>query len=132
MSAQAKKILIVDDDRFLLDMYAVKFKGAGFDVNLSSSGSDALEKITHGFIPDIILLDIVMPEMTGIELLEHLHKESNVKDSVIVVLSNQEKSEETDEIKKLGVDGYIIKARTIPSEVLDMVSNIFAKKHEQY
>ncbi len=130
MSDQAKKILIVDDDRFLLDMYAVKFKGAGFDVNLSSSGSDALDKITHGLIPDIILLDIVMPEMTGIELLGHLHKESSIKDSVIVVLSNQEKSEEVDQIKKLGVDGYIIKARTIPSEVLDTVSNIFAKKHE--
>ena len=130
MSDQAKKILIVDDDRFLLDMYAVKFKGAGLMLIFHHQALTLLIKSLTDLFPDIILLDIVMPEMTGIELLGHLHKESSIKDSVIVVLSNQEKSEEVDQIKKLGVDGYIIKARTIPSEVLDTVSNIFAKKHE--
>ena len=130
MNMKGKKILIIDDDKFLLDMYAVKFKGAGFDVNLSSSGADAFEKINNGFVPDIILLDIVMPEMTGVEVLERLHKESRIKDCSIIVLSNQESSKEVNEIKKIGVDGYIIKAKTIPSEVLDIVSNVFSKKHE--
>lgn len=122
--------MIIDDDKFLLDMYAIKFKGVGFDVYLCSSGHEALEKITEGFLPDVILLDVVMPEMNGIEVLEHIRKEPKIKDSIVVILSNQERSEEVDQIKKLGVDGYIIKARTIPSEVLDTVSKILLKKNE--
>ncbi len=130
MSAQEKKILIIDDDKFLLDMYAIKFKGAGFDVNISSSGLDAFDKIAKGLIPDVILLDIVMPEMSGVEVLEHLHKDPKIKSSIIIVLSNQEAPSEVSEIKKLGVDGYVVKARTIPSEVLDEVEKAIARKHE--
>lgn len=130
MNVQGKKILIIDDDKFLLDMYAVKFKGAGFDVNISSSGLDAFEKITQGLVPDVILLDIVMPEMSGIEVLGRLHKELSLNNAVIIVLSNQDQPDEVNEIKKLGVDGYVVKARTIPSEVLDEVEKALAKKHE--
>ena len=67
---EGKKILIVDDDKFLLDMYAVKFKEAGSGVELATSGVDALKLIDDGFIPNAILVDIVMPGMSGLELLK--------------------------------------------------------------
>lgn len=130
MNARGKKILIVDDDRFLLDMYGIKFKEAGFEISLSPSGSDALQKITDGLTPDVVLLDIIMPEMTGLELLERLHKEPKTKDAVIIVLSNQGQADDIEKAKKIGVDGYIVKASTIPSEVLDTVVEALSKKHE--
>ena len=65
-----KKILIIDDDNFLLDMYVVKFKEAGFDVNASLDNKDALNKLREGFSPDIILLDIIMP---GIDEIGRAH-----------------------------------------------------------
>lgn len=129
MNAQARKLLIVDDDKFLLDMYSVKFKEAGFEVTLCPSSTDALKKIQEGLAPDAILLDMVMPEMNGLELLAKLHQEKNAEHSAIVVLSNQGQAGDIEEAKKIGVDGYIVKASTIPSEVLDKVQDILSKKH---
>ena len=65
------KILIIDDDEFLLDMYSAKFKEAGFDVESAKNGREAIEK-AQKFIPDIILVDIVMPNMDGFEIIKSL------------------------------------------------------------
>jgi CheY-like chemotaxis protein len=124
-----KKILIVDDDKFLLDMYSVKFRESGFEVTLCPSSMEALKKVQEGFSPDIILLDIVMPEMDGLELLRNLKKEEHAKNSCIIMLTNQSGTSEVEEAKKLGVDGYIVKASTIPSEVLEKVRECAAAKH---
>lgn len=129
MSTKGKKILIVDDDKFLLDMYSVKFTEAGFDVTLSQSALDALKKVSEGLEPDAILLDIVMPEMNGLELLQKLHTEPHAKNSALIILSNQGQPGDIDEAKRIGVDGYIVKASTIPSEVLDKVGEILKQKH---
>ena len=68
------KILIIDDDEFLLDMYAVKFKEKGFEVDVACGGKEALDKIKEGISPEVVLLDVVMPGMDGFELLETIRK----------------------------------------------------------
>ncbi len=111
-------VLLVDDDRFLLDMYAMKFKGAGCSVEAISDPAAALEKLRGGFAPDIILLDIIMPVVNGFEFLETVRKENLTKSSFIIMLSNQGAQEDIDKATALGAAGYIIKASSIPSEVL--------------
>ena len=70
-----KKVLIVDDDTFLLDMYSVKFKEEGYTVLPALGSIDALEKLEEGANPDAILLDVVMPAMDGFELLTKIKSE---------------------------------------------------------
>lgn len=125
--AAKKKILIVDDDTFLLDMYALKFKNKGFEVVTSASGMDAMAKLKKdGYRPDIIVVDIVMPQMDGFELVQNIHKEFGVESkAVIILLTNQSQSSDIEKAKKLGVHGYIVKASSIPSEVVDEVEKIY-------
>ena len=125
MSAnEVKKILIVDDDKFLLDMYSLKFSEHGFQVEVAFSGAEALKKIDGGFQPDICLVDIIMPAMDGFQLIMEL-KERKVSDkSALVVLSNLGQKDDIDKALGLGVDGYIIKASATPSEVVSKVMDI--------
>lgn len=129
MEENKKKILIVDDDKFLLDMYSGKFQKEGIEVLTSSSSTDTLAKLRDGLNPDIILLDIIMPTMDGLELLEIIRKEKLAKDSVVVMLTNQADSE--DQAEKLGMDGFIVKAMAIPSEVVKTVLDIYNKKRKK-
>lgn len=122
--------MIVDDDEFLLNMYSVKFKKEGFDVETAAGGAPALEKLKGGLKPDVLVLDIVMPTMDGLELLEKIKKENLAIGSIIIVLTNQGAQQDIDRAQKLGVDGYIVKASTIPSEVLDEVLKVL-KAHQK-
>ena len=123
-----KTILLVDDDAFLLDMYAVKFKEHGFTVKIALSGVDVLAKSNEDDKPDVILLDVVMPSIDGIELLRRIKKEKLAPNAVIIMLSNQGTPEIIAEADKLGADGFIIKASTIPSEVCDRVLALIEEK----
>ena len=111
-------VFLVDDDRFLLDMYSMKFKGAGCAVETAVDPTAALEKLRSGFSPDIMLVDIVMPAMTGFEFMETIRKENLAKGAHLIVLSNQGAQEDIDKATSLGAAGYIVKASSIPSEVL--------------
>lgn len=117
-------ILIIDDDRFLLDMYALKFKAGGCDVDVAFDPTVALEKLRKGAIPSIILLDVVMPAMSGFEFLETVRKEGLAKTASVIILSNQGAQEDIDKAMQLGAAGYIIKASSIPSEVLEKALSI--------
>lgn len=115
----AYRIYIVDDDRFLLDLYAVKFKNAGHEVSVFNGGEELLAALRKGdSAPDAILLDLVMPGIGGFEALEAIRKENLAKDTKIIILSNQGQDSDIERAKKLDADGYIIKASAIPSEVL--------------
>jgi CheY-like chemotaxis protein len=120
-------VFFVDDDTFLLDMYSLKFSKSGYDVKVSTSPDDALKKIREGFIPDILLLDVVMPGMDGIEMLGVIRKEKLIPSTVIIMLTNQSSSQDIERAKNFGVDGYITKAATIPSEVLAHVDEIYKR-----
>lgn len=116
----AYRIYLVDDDRFLLDLYAVKFRGAGHEATVFGGGEELLNALRkkEGGDPDAILIDLIMPGMTGFEALEAIRKEDLAKNTKIIILSNQGQDSDIERAKQLSVDGYIIKASAIPSEVL--------------
>lgn len=117
-------VFIVDDDKFLLDMYTLKFKECGCKVEAISDPVAALERLRAGESPNILLLDIVMPVMNGFEFLEAVKKEGLAKGTAIIMLSNQGQKEDIDKAIGLGAAGYIIKASSIPSEVLSKTLSI--------
>ena len=123
------KILIIDDDKFLLDMYSLKFSKGGYEVNTAFNGEEAITKIKGGYIPDVILSDVIMPVMDGLNFLKNLHAEKLAPSATIVMLSNQGQNEDIEAAKALGIDGYIVKALTIPSEVLEQVDKIHKSKN---
>ena len=122
-----KQILLVDDNEFLLDMYAVKFRELGFDVQTSVQGEEALGKLRGGLQPDAIVFDMVMPGMDGEKLLTALHEEKSVRGAKLVALSNQADPEIMEKAKEIGVDAYILKANTVPSQVVSDVAKILEK-----
>lgn len=117
------KILLVDDDSFLRDMYATKFTESGHEVDTAKSGEEALEKIRKSTY-DVMLLDVVMPGISGIDLLKKTREEKKEQAPKCVVLSNQGEQSDVDMAKEAGAVGYIIKAEMIPSEVVAKVEGI--------
>ena len=124
----AYRIYIVDDDRFLLDMYAIKFKNAGHEITAFQSADEALTALRKDPAPDAMLLDVVMPNMTGFEMLEVIRKENIAPTTKFIVLSNQGQDKDLDKAKELKTAGYIIKASAIPSEVFTETISIIEKK----
>lgn len=118
------KIVIVDDDKFLLSMYSMKFSKEGMEVVTIGDPKEALDKFKEGLTADILILDVVMPGMDGIELLEQVRKENLMQGAVVVILSNQGQQSDIDRAKAFNIQGYIVKATTIPSEVLREVLEI--------
>lgn len=121
------KILLVEDDGFLLDMYVAKFTEGGHTVDSAKSVEAALEKLRAGETFDVVLLDIVMPKLTGLDLLKAVSREKLGGSPQCIVLSNQGEQSDIDAAKDAGAIGYIIKAETIPSEVVTKVE-AFAKE----
>jgi CheY-like chemotaxis protein len=128
MEGEKRKILIVDDDNFLLDMYALKFSQNNFAVHTASNGVQAIEKLQEGLNPEIILSDIMMPEMDGFEMLEKILKENIAPNSIKLVLSNRNQQADIERGNTLGVSGYIIKASSTPMEVINQVQDILLNK----
>lgn len=128
VNSSAKKILLVDDDKFLLDMYAIKFSKSGYQVKTADSTDGGLKLVRDGYIPNVMLVDIVMPGMDGLDFVAAIRKERIVPNAVMIMLTNQGSSDDISRAKKLGVDGYIVKATTIPSEVLNEVERIINNK----
>ncbi|MDO8591107.1 MAG: response regulator [bacterium] len=119
-----RRVLIIDDDQFLLNMYSIKFKKSGFDVDVAVGGNDALTKLREGINPDVILLDLVMPEMDGLELLENIRKEKLAPQAKVIILSNQNHPSDAEKAKNLGITKYLVKASRVPSEVVAEVIKV--------
>jgi DNA-binding response OmpR family regulator len=123
-----KKIFFVDDDRFLLDMYALKFTKAGYEIQTADATDVALKMLRDGYEPGILLVDIVMPGMDGLDMVGVIRRDKLVPKAIIIMLTNQGASDDVARARKLNVDGYIVKATTIPSEVLAEVEKISKNK----
>ena len=116
------KILLADDDSFLLDMYTVKFTGAGHEVVAVKDGDHALALLRDGTTFDAVLFDVIMPGMSGLELLRIMVQEHLGGPACkYIALSNQGEQSDINAAMELGASGYIIKASTMPSEVVEQV-----------
>ena len=122
-----QSIFIVDDDTFLLDMYSLKFRELGFDVVTAGNGNDAIDKLSEKSAPDVILLDIVMPGMDGFELLKNIKEKKLAASAKIIILSNIGQEADIERGKKLGANGYIVKASVTPTEVVGKVKDILSR-----
>lgn len=118
-----KTILFVEDDPFLIDIYTKKFKKSGFDIKVADSGEKALSMIRDAK-PDIVLLDIVLPEIGGWEIIKKIKENPEMDDLKIVILSNLGQRTEVEKGLNLGAARYLIKAQYTPSEVVEEIKKI--------
>lgn len=121
-----KKILIIDDDPFIADMYVLKFKAEGFEVEAANDGKIGM-KLAADMKPDVILLDVVMPAMDGFDVLQKLRSDESLGRPKILFLTNFGQREDIRRGMQLGADGYIIKAHFTPSEVSAKVKEVLAQ-----
>ena len=123
MTEANKNVFLIDDDPFILDMYTLKFKEHGFGVDSARNGKEALEKLKT-LKPDCILLDIVMPEMDGFEVLRELKKGKKGGLPKVILLTNLDQKEDVEKGMEFGADDYVIKAHFTPSEVVEKVKQV--------
>jgi DNA-binding response OmpR family regulator len=120
------KVAIVEDDQAISQMYRFKFEAEGYTVETAENGKLGLALAEH-MQPDIILLDLMMPEMTGDEMLEELRKTAWGKHIKVIILTNMGEQEIPAKVKELGVSGVILKADMTPRQVADIVKKQLAK-----
>lgn len=126
MESQRKKILLVEDDVFVRDIYHQKLLKEDFDVEVAENGIMAMEKLEAG-IPDLILLDCIMPYMSGNEVLKKIKANEKMKDVPIIMLTNISEKEKVDEGLRLGINDYLIKSHFTPSEVVEKIHALLKK-----
>lgn len=116
------KILLVEDDPTLVEMYALKFKEAGFDIITTTDGLLGLESAKKER-PLVILLDIMMPKMDGFAVLTELKKDEKTKNIPVLLLSNLGQKTDIEKGKSLGATDYIVKASMTPTQVVEKVKS---------
>ena len=117
------KIVIIEDDPTISQMYRMKFEADGFDVRMAANGRIGVD-IVKSFNPDVILLDIQMPEMNGAEALQLIRSNHASKTTPVIVLTNLGEEEAPAEMRSLGIDSYIVKANYTPRQVVARVKEI--------
>lgn len=116
------KIAIIEDDPVISQMYRMKFEASGFDVQLANDGKKGVALVDH-FAPDIILLDVQMPEMSGDEALSRIRKSEIAKHIPVIILTNLGEEEAPKTIRGLGIHSYIVKAELTPRQVVQRVKD---------
>lgn len=116
------RILVVEDDKDLNNAYSIILKHEGHEVASTFDGKEALAKL-KGFEPDLVLLDLLMPVMGGLEFLQSWHRPAKGNDVKILIFTNMENSPEVSEAYKLGANRCIIKSWTAPHNLAKVVSD---------
>jgi len=114
------KILLVEDDKMLADMYITKFSKEGMEIMRAEDGAEGLSMAKEN-IPDIILLDIIMPKLDGFAVLRELKKNKETENIHVLLLTNLGQSEDVEKGRELGADDYFIKANHTPAEIVEKV-----------
>lgn len=121
------KILLVEDDSFLLSMYATKFELENFEVVTAEDGEKGV-RVALKEVPDIILLDVLLPKMNGFEVLKNLKANGATSNIPVILLTNLSQKDEVDRGIAMGAEDYLIKAHFMPSEVVDKIKKILDSK----
>jgi DNA-binding response OmpR family regulator len=123
MPESKAKILIIEDDKMLSDMYSLKFNEEGYQAIQAFTGLEGVEK-TKTEKPDIILLDIILPQMDGFQVMEEIKKNKELENIPILFLTNLRQEEDVKKGTAMGAVGYLVKASFTPAQVLDKVKEI--------
>jgi CheY-like chemotaxis protein len=117
----SKKILIVEDDKFLLNAYHAKFERTDFEVQLASDGEQAITLFKE-FKPDVVLLDLIIPKINGFDVLRQIKADPAQKNTPVIVASNLGQKEDLDQAKALGADDFYIKSDSSIESIVEKVS----------
>lgn len=120
------KILLIEDEEMLANMYEVKFQNEGFDITKALDGASGLE-LAKTIKPDLVLLDVIMPKMDGFSVLKSIREDAGIKDLPVILLTNLGQDEDVQKGKELGVVGYLVKANVTPAEVVEAAKRELAK-----
>jgi len=119
------KIAIIEDDSAIHQMYRMKFESEGFDVQLAGDGRSGVTLVKN-FHPDLVLLDMQMPEVDGLTALREIRSNEWGKHIPVIILTNLGEEESPKELKSLGINGYIVKAELTPRQVVARVKDVLA------
>jgi CheY-like chemotaxis protein len=123
----SKKILLVEDDAFVRDLYNTVLTKAGYEIEIANDGEEAVGMAGYK-IYDLILLDIMLPKLTGMEVLKALRADgARAKDTPVYLLTNLGEENIMEEAYKLGANGYLLKAKYLPKQLVDEVDKFFDK-----
>jgi DNA-binding response OmpR family regulator len=125
MSPAPAKVLIVEDDRYISKMYEFKLQLDGMEVEVAENGRIGVEKIKE-FKPNIMLLDILMPEMDGFEVLKIVKGDPETKDIPVLILSNLGQEDHIQKGMQLGAVGFIVKSQYTPAKVVEKIKEVLA------
>lgn len=121
-----KKILLIEDDAYVRDLYQTVLSKEGYVVSMAEDGEEALEVVGQDSY-DLILLDIMLPKLTGIEVLKKLKSNDSTKNTPVYLLTNLGDEGVIDEAFKIGANGYLLKAKYLPKQVVKEVNKFFLK-----
>jgi DNA-binding response OmpR family regulator len=119
----AKKILIIEDDEFLRQLISKKISSEGFEVSSAIDGTDGIEKV-KSVMPDLILLDLLLPTTDGYEVLSKIKADNTTKAIPVIILSNLGQQDEINKGMKLGAIDFLVKAQLTPEEIVAKVKTI--------
>ena len=111
-----KTILLVEDDSFIVDIYASKFRQEGYDVDVAPDGEMALEKIKN-HIPDLLLLDIALPKVDGWQVLRTLRSDAKTKNLKVIVISNLDEKSFPEDVPSMAITKHFLKINSTPEEI---------------
>lgn len=126
MSSEQKKVLIVEDDEMISSMYKTKLEQLGYLVVLAANGVDGLE-LAKAENPDLILLDIIMPQLDGFSVLQQLKGDENMRNIPVIMLTNLGTDEDKEKGRIFGADGYLVKSNLTPTQVGEEIEKYFKK-----
>ncbi|MFA6383119.1 MAG: response regulator [Parcubacteria group bacterium] len=122
-----EKIMIVEDDSFVMDIYRTKLEQENFEVIEAVNGVEAIKKLQN-IEPNLILLDIIMPFMDGLEVLKKIKEDERLKNIPVILLTNLSQKDEVTKGLGLGANDYLIKSHFTPSEVLEKIKKYISNK----
>lgn len=117
-------IVLIEDDKLLSEMYQTALINEGFQCSVALDGASGLDTALH-VQPDLVLLDLMLPQMSGDEVLNHMRKSERCKDTKVIIMTNISETEAPDALKTLDFERYIVKANTTLLEVVNIVKRMF-------